>query len=179
MKNLFLRTTAMALVTTVGAVGSVSAQSASEGQFYGGLGIASEQFAISDGFDALSDSSSNTSVLLGYKYATESDFFFAGEFDYTFHSSTFLDTTARVRGLAGMQFGDVEAFISFGASRQNTSGGPQGVDGRNYGIGAQYPVSENIDIRLEYIRDEYENFDGKYTNVWSVDSIRAAAIFNF
>lgn len=79
--------------------------------------------------------------------------------------------TARLRLIGGYDFGGVTALASIGGTRYNT--GADTFTGYNFGIGAQMPVSDVLDIRAEFMRDMMEDYG---TNVTTT---RIAAIYSF
>ncbi len=79
--------------------------------------------------------------------------------------------TARLRLIGGYDFGSVTALASIGGTRYDT--GADTFTGYNFGIGAQMPISDALDIRAEIMRDMMEDYG---TNVTTT---RIAAIYSF
>ena len=74
--------------------------------------------------------------------------------------------TARLRVIGGYDFGGFTALASIGGTRYTFSG-------YNYGLGAQVPVSNAIDLRAEFIRDMMDDYGANVTTT------RIAAIYDF
>ena len=85
---------------------------------------------------------------------------FKGDFD-----------TARLRVLAGYDFGNVTAFGTAGGTRYMDGEG--NYDGYNLGLGVQGAVTDKIDLRGEMIRDFMSSYDNNITTT------RLAAIYSF
>lgn len=79
--------------------------------------------------------------------------------------------TARLRIMGGYDFGGFTALASIGGTRYDA--GADTFSGYNYGLGAQVPVSNAIDLRAEFIRDMMDDYG---TNVTTT---RIAAIYDF
>lgn len=79
--------------------------------------------------------------------------------------------TARVRFVGGYDFGDVTALATFGATRYDA--GAVTTSGYNYGIGAQFGMTDALDLRGEIMRDMMGTRDTNTTTT------RIAAIYSF
>lgn len=88
-------------------------------------------------------------------------FTFGGDYD-----------TARLRLIGGYDFGGVTALASVGGTRYDT--GADAFTGYNFGIGAQIPISDALDVRAEIMRDMMET---SFLN--NVTTTRIAAIYSF
>ena len=144
--------------------------------------------------------------LAGYKINL-GYFFYAGEVDISIPVSGDIDDesgqsvlcgegfglcsvnwTSRTRVLTGITAQGNDYFTSAGAVVQNVEfSDPNGrssdtVVGVTLGVGAQFEVRRNVDVRFEVIHDIYDrgsaSNDGADSE-WKVTTVRAAAIFEF
>lgn len=79
--------------------------------------------------------------------------------------------TARLRIMGGYDFGGFTALASIGGTRYDA--GADTFSGYNFGLGAQVPISNALDLRAEFIRDMMDDYG---TNVTTT---RIAAIYDF
>ncbi len=129
------------------------------------------------------------SVLAGVRFSTQSKLFFGAEVETSlftdYNTDTFtgdeVDGISRLRAMVGYDFGSFSGFAAVG--RANLRGLPagsgleNGASGMTYGIGAEIPVSERVDLRLEAIRDDLEFENGSYS--WDNTAVRVGAIVKF
>lgn len=170
------------------------------------LPVASQEYYVGLGLGTVGGQDDNSGVtadfvsasgLAGVRFGTGS-FFYGAEIDFDvplgdidtcyFPVMCGVDSTIRAKGLIGREFGGFDVFASVGyvsmAASLGYFGGspdyPQIYSGLTYGIGAQIPVSERFDVRVEAMQDVVE-FDNGYGegNSWTNTTLRVAAIFTF
>ncbi len=95
------------------------------------------------------------------------------------------DAIFRVRAVAGVKLDGFSVFASAGLAKINgpiweffTPVDEGGATGPTFGIGADFPVSDRVDIRIEAIRDQLV-FSEEPDYRWDATTIRAGAIVNF
>jgi hypothetical protein len=79
--------------------------------------------------------------------------------------------TARLRLVGAYDFGSVTALATVGGTRYDA--GADTFSGYNFGLGAQVPISDALDLRGEFIRDMMDDYG---TNVTTT---RIAAVYDF
>lgn len=117
------------------------------------------------------DAQTAASLLAGASYDTGL-LSFGAEIEYG-ASATFGGDydTARLRIMGGYDFGGFTALASIGGTRYDA--GADTFSGYNFGLGAQVPVSNAIDLRAELIRDIMDDYEADVTTT------RIAAIYAF
>ena len=103
----------------------------------------------------------------------------SSEYDGDGSGSGEIDRMSRARLLIGYDFGKANVFAAYGrawAEGVLVPFGPESYDGKTWGVGGEYEISERFDVRLEGLADELENGSG-YT--YENRSVRAAAIVKF
>ena len=174
------------LLAGVSALAVVSAQSATAQNFYFGLGYEAGTTGV-DGPFSFDGEMSATSLLAGYRYGFDNGLFLGGEAETSLSSeydgdgsgSGEIDRMSRARLLIGYDFGKANVFAAYGrawAEGVLVPFGPESYDGKTWGVGGEYEISERFDVRLEGLADELENGSG-YT--YENRSVRAAAIVKF
>ncbi len=91
-----------------------------------------------------------------------------------------LSSVGRVKLQAGGDVGGTLLYATAGAARaEATVGGVKGSDnGYFYGLGIDRPVSSNVNLGAEILRDQFDNFKGTGTDVKNT-SIGLRANFKF
>jgi hypothetical protein len=129
------------------------------------------------------------SVLAGVRFPTANGFFFGAEAETSlftnYDTATFggdeVDRISRLRALAGYDFQTFSLFAAAGRSwLDGLPAGPGlegGAQGNTFGLGAEIPVSERIDFRLEAIHDDLNFENGSYS--WDNTALRLGAIIKF
>ncbi|WP_291834377.1 outer membrane beta-barrel protein [Limimaricola sp.] len=164
------------------------------------LPATAQQFYVGGGFDygstTLTDDIANTydshlgapTLLAGVMMPVSPQFYLGAEIDTSLganlDSSSFsggsVDNVSRLRAIAGYQLPNFSVFASLGAVQYNgalDSGATGTSNGTTYGLGAQVPVTSNMDVRFEVIHDQVNTFDYGYK--WDNTALRAAAVFRF
>lgn len=151
-----LRPLTLALAMTVTA-GAVSAQ-----EFYLGLGY--------DVAKPHSGAESDGIALLGGVQFGQGALTYGAELDYSMSGGDY--DAARIKGVVHNDLGRFGLFGSLGLTQYSLDAGGS-TSGFNYGLGADYAITDSLDLRLEAIRDFMPDYS---TNV---TSIRAGVTFGF
>ncbi|MEM9716209.1 MAG: outer membrane beta-barrel protein [Pseudomonadota bacterium] len=172
MKNYLVASAAALLVST-----SVSAQDMTG--FYGGIAVGTGDVDTNVGVTGDGES---FGAFVGYNYDF-SGFVVGGELDIdnTDYALTggagSIDQTTRLKLRGGANLGGGLAYVTVGAVRAETS--DLGDDsGRFFGIGYDYMITDNIMIGGEYLRHDFEGFDGSAIDV-DVDTFKLRVGFKF
>jgi outer membrane immunogenic protein len=172
----------------VSALALATAQQAQAQGFYLGVGL--ERGNGDFNFNDWTSDSSTASLLAGYRYNVNDQFFVGGEIETSIasdfesaDSSATLDRLSRLRLLAGYDFGQFAVFGAVGGAQIqgdlifDGSGG--NFSGTTLGLGTEVSVSDRVDLRLEAIQDNLSGDTDGASYDWDNTSIRAAATFKF
>lgn len=176
----------LALTVSFLALGAAAQPAIAGTDFYVGLGI---EYGDSEVVPGVEGELWAGSVIAGVQHTFPGNFFIGAEGETTLFSnyepegggSADIDRIWRLRGRVGYDFGQLSVFGALGGVWVD---GPVGIvltddsaDGITYGGGIDYSVSEQVDLRLELIRDETELESGIYE--WDNTSVRAGAVIKF
>ena len=102
------------------------------------------------------------------------------------------DANGHVRARVGFALDNLDLFVAGGLALADGSGGSSVIGGTNndmfvgwsLGAGADYTVTDQFKLRIEFLHDDYGNrhpvdFDPNYSSNWTDNTVRAAAIFQF
>jgi opacity protein-like surface antigen len=172
----------------VSALALVTAQQVQAQNFYLGFGLESGDGDFN--FIDWTADIGTASLLAGYRYNVNDQFFVGGEIETSIASdyesvddSASLDRLSRLRVLAGYDFGQFAVFGALGGAQikgdliSDSSGG--NFSGTTFGLGAEVSVNDRVDLRLEAIRDTLSGDTDGASYDWDGSSIRAAATFKF
>lgn len=151
-------------ITTLAAALLCAGTAASAQDIYAGV-------AVDYGLPHSGDGQAAASLLLGGTYnlgtlaiGAEAEYgaaaTFGGDYD-----------TARLRLIGSYDFGSFTALASLGGTHYDT--GDDGFSGYNFGLGAQMPLTNTLDVRGEIIRDMMDDYGTDVTTT------RLAAIYTF
>lgn len=147
------------------------------GEFYGGIAHGSLNADGSNAFISVANDT-QTSILLGGRFGVGS-LMFGIEGDTALNAAAYTGKVSRLRLLLWHQVGNVRLFGAAGfanaAAQYCCSGSPGG--GPTAGFGAEVPVSDNVAIRLEVLRDWLAIVT--YSGAWTNTAVRAGAIVHF
>lgn len=129
------------------------------------------------------------SVLAGVRVPTTNGFFFGAEAETSlftnYDTATFIgdevDRITRLRALAGYDFETFSLFAAAGGAWLH--GLPAGLglgdnaSGTTLGLGAEFPVGERVDLRIEAVSDRLDFQNGAYD--WDNTALRLGAIIRF
>jgi len=183
--NLFKYAIAVALLGATGA----AAQDA--GTFYLGTEFGHETF--DDGGTALFGDLDGvvSGVFAGYRYDLGTSAYVAGEVNYTRGGAvdkeygtgvTIANDSYGVSGVAGYNLtSDVSVYgrLGYQVVELKKDGGPDLDDsGIRYGVGVDFPVPYDFNMRVELSRTDVDNFDSSGSDV-EVDRVSAALYMSF
>lgn len=129
------------------------------------------------------------SVLAGVRFPTANGFFFGAEAETSlftnYDTASFLgdevDRITRLRALAGYDFETFSLFAAAGGAWLSGLPAGPGLDdsasGGSLGLGAEIPVGERVDFRVEAISDRLDFENGAYD--WDNTALRLGAIIRF
>jgi hypothetical protein len=159
-KEAVMFTTFRALVASVAVL--VSASSVQSQDFYLGLGY--DMAKPHSGAE-----SSGVALLAGAQFG-QGALTYGPELDLSMLNGDF-DAT-RLRGVVHNDLGRFGLFGSLGLTQYSLDAGGS-TNGFNYGLGADYAITDSLDLRIEAVRD----FMPDYTT--NVTTIRAGVTFGF
>lgn len=129
------------------------------------------------------------SVLAGVRFPTTNGFFFGAEAETSlftnYDTATFIgdevDRITRLRALAGYDFETFSLFAAAGGAwLHGLPAGPlleDSANGATFGLGAEIPVGERVDLRIEAVSDRLDFENGAYD--WDNTALRLGAIIKF
>jgi opacity protein-like surface antigen len=175
----------LALTVSFLALGAAAPSAVAGTDFYVGLGIEYGDSEVTPGVEGELWAGS---VIAGVQHTFPGNFFIGAEGETTLFANYEadggtpgeIDRIWRLRGRAGYDFGQLSVFGAVGGVWVDGRVGiviDDSADGLTYGGGIDYSVSEQIDLRLELIRDETELESGVYE--WDNTSVRAGAVIKF
>ncbi|MBI1416255.1 MAG: outer membrane beta-barrel protein [Limimaricola sp.] len=175
----------VALGLTASALAIGAAMPAAAQQFYVGGGLDYGQTSLSS---PLPDDGhlSTGSVLAGVTVPMGQQFYLGAELDtslganYSTDYGDTVDNITRLRAVAGYRFPTYSVFATLGAVQVKGAlfDGDNGTSkGTTFSLGADVPVTGNLDLRFEVIRDQVDLFNVGYR--WDNTSARVAAVYRF
>ncbi|GGL79898.1 outer membrane protein [Wenxinia marina] len=131
--------------------------------FYGGLsyGVGSAEFG--DGDDPFEYDTSGFGGQVGYLFdfgrivAGAEVQYFAGEYELVDSDTAFDAGLTRAKAIVGYDAGRFMPYAFVGASMLDIDDLDESYNGYNYGVGAEYMVSNRFSIGAEYGRDEFDD----------------------
>lgn len=129
--------------------------------YYVGLAYGQDDIEIA-GAD-YDDEFKDTWALYGGVRFESGQVFYGAELDYSTSSGqNFVNDgdTWRLRGLVGTSVGPVDVYAALGGGQfdagRTTIHGGDGADILTYGVGVEYEIADGVNLRGEYLRDEWD-----------------------
>lgn len=160
-------------------------------QFYVGAALEVGNSEMTDAVSQTFDGDLTTgSIIVGVLVPVDDKWFVAAEGETTlftsydpdnYSGSDDIDRIWRLRARGGYDFGQWSVYGAVGGVWVEGPIAGVGLDdsasGLTYGAGIEYGVTDQVDLRLEVIRDETEFESGSYE--WDNTSLRAGATIKF
>lgn len=184
------------LASTTSILTLLAALPAASQEFYVGLGLGAVggAYDVRASNDDVFPSFTSVSGLAGVRFGANS-YFYGAEIDVVYPtaeitecSDTFcgMNSTYRIKALVGREFAGFDVFASVGYAAMEgvlspeTDSSDRQYDGFTYSVGAQIPISESFNIRIEAIQDSFDAEEDAYVGrTWTNTTLRVAAIFTF